>query len=203
MIDEHATPDGRRFIESHRNLPNPPEGSIFGTLIAGNFIPALATLSRLECIQAVGGYDEALFFEDWDMWLKLADRYHFSFLPEIRAQYRVVADSMAHSENSRPLMIETGCRVQERWIGHDIETDRVIEKSIFGIAEELYRSGHGFALRYARFSLQRDRSTRKLVMVLLQYLRAPYPVFHVIDQITLRAKRAVRRVRHARPEAAD
>jgi hypothetical protein len=46
---------------------------------------------------SVGLYDEALCYEDWDMWLRLAARYRFAFTPRIGACYRIVATSMTRT----------------------------------------------------------------------------------------------------------
>ena len=83
-----AASSPQRFLESHPRFDSPPEGQIFHILLEGNFIPSLAALHRLDCLRAVGGYDESLWFEDWDMWLKLADRFSFAYLPEALARYR-------------------------------------------------------------------------------------------------------------------
>ncbi|MGA2254245.1 MAG: glycosyltransferase [Thermoguttaceae bacterium] len=89
------------FIPFYRTLSTMPEGRIFDTLIKGNFIPAMTALIRRECYQSVGGYDESLFFEDWDMWARISRVFQFAFCPFLCAKYRVVGTSMSHSQRDK------------------------------------------------------------------------------------------------------
>jgi glycosyltransferase involved in cell wall biosynthesis len=71
----------------------PPEGDIFSHLVVNCFVPALTTLIRRSCYDAVGWYDERLCFEDWDMWLRISQRFKFAYSPIISAKYRIVSTS--------------------------------------------------------------------------------------------------------------
>ncbi|SDD14095.1 Glycosyltransferase, GT2 family [Massilia sp. PDC64] len=90
-----------RFIEAH-GVTDPPQGWVFSRLANGNFIPAMTTLIRRDALLAVGGYDERLNYEDYDMWLRLADRYAFAFQPDVVAHYRIVATSMVRTVFAQP-----------------------------------------------------------------------------------------------------
>ena len=39
----------------------------------------MTTLIRASCYNTVGLYDDRLCFEDWDMWLRIAQHYHFAY----------------------------------------------------------------------------------------------------------------------------
>ena len=65
------------------------------------FVHGVTTLLRTDCVRAVGGYDESLVYEDWDLWLRLAERYDFFFHDEIHAKYRRVPASLSNTL-SRP-----------------------------------------------------------------------------------------------------
>lgn len=82
------------FIES-AGLRSVPEGSIRSMLLQRNFIPAMATLVRRECYDRVGKYDETLYVEDWDMWLRISAQYKFAYVSTPLAECRWVADSMS------------------------------------------------------------------------------------------------------------
>lgn len=64
------------------------------TLLKGN--PGMASfMYRQRCQQEVGLYDPALEgAEDWDMWLRLSERFPTVYVPEILYYYRNHADSM-------------------------------------------------------------------------------------------------------------
>lgn len=117
QMDEagNLLPDG--FIAAH-HVNDPPSGAVFGQLASGNFIPAMATLIRRDALQAVGGYDERLSYEDFDMWLRLADRYAFAFQPEVVARYRIVATSMVRTVFAQPSPWHqhTNFLIRQKWL---------------------------------------------------------------------------------------
>ena len=73
-MDVEGRPLPNTFIEQIGTVERMPEGNLYETLLARNFIPAGATLVRRECYEEVGSYDESLIYEDWDMWLRIARR---------------------------------------------------------------------------------------------------------------------------------
>ena len=64
----------------HRAL----DGDLSAYLAMDNFVPLPATLVRTELLRAVGAFDPTLpRFQDWDLWLKLADQFRFVFIDEV------------------------------------------------------------------------------------------------------------------------
>jgi glycosyltransferase involved in cell wall biosynthesis len=64
-------------------------GDIFWTLLANNFIPSCSVVVRRTAIDAVGGLcHEATPADDWDLWLRIAERYEVAVLEEPVAIYR-------------------------------------------------------------------------------------------------------------------
>jgi glycosyltransferase involved in cell wall biosynthesis len=101
QMDEGGHPLPAMFIEAHRKLPEIPEGMILDTLLQGNFIPAMTTLIRRSSYDKVGFYDEDLPWEDWDMWLRIAEHYSFIYSTKPSAKYRVHKNSLSHSDSQR------------------------------------------------------------------------------------------------------
>jgi glycosyltransferase involved in cell wall biosynthesis len=67
-----------------------PTGDVFWQLVAANFIPSSSAVVRRSAIESVGGlYHEAMPAEDWDLWLRIAERYPIAALPEAVSIYRV------------------------------------------------------------------------------------------------------------------
>ncbi|MGO8676105.1 MAG: glycosyltransferase [Limisphaerales bacterium] len=116
QIDEAGNPLPRMFIESHRAFSRMPEGGIELVLWEANFIPAMTTLIRRRCYDVVGLYDEDLFFEDWDMWLRMARRFEAAYCPVPSAKYRVVGTSMVRSAWDR--MVDSACRMCLKHLRH-------------------------------------------------------------------------------------
>ena len=77
-------------IEKTSEYPNSnKEGWVFDDLLNyGCFIPAPSTFIKKEVFKSVGGYDESLWIEDWDMWLRISKKYKIGFINEYFAFYR-------------------------------------------------------------------------------------------------------------------
>lgn len=102
-----------------------PEGRIFDRLLRGNFLSAPTVMVRRSAIDAVGGYDESLFFEDYDMWLRLSDRFEFRYFPDVLVNYRIHDQGTSRSARFRGLMNESRVRLLLKWLDRD-RTSRVV-----------------------------------------------------------------------------
>lgn len=61
----------------------------FEQLINKNMIYAPTVMIRMSILKMLGGFDESLYMEDWDMWLRILDAgYKIAFVNEILAFYR-------------------------------------------------------------------------------------------------------------------
>jgi glycosyltransferase involved in cell wall biosynthesis len=79
------------FIQDYRKF-KVPENNIFENLLSfGNYIPTLTLLIRIDAIRKIGGFDESLFYEDYDLCLRLSELYKFRFINTITAQYRKIS----------------------------------------------------------------------------------------------------------------
>lgn len=118
QMDEEGNALPTKFIEYYRKDFAPPSGALFPILADGNFIPAMAATIRRSAIDAVGGYDERLSYEDYDMWLRLAPQYDFLFCPGRVARYRIVSTSMVRvlSATPSPLHLYTIFLMNQRWL---------------------------------------------------------------------------------------
>jgi glycosyltransferase involved in cell wall biosynthesis len=172
QIDESGQRLPKDFIDHHRPNFAPPSGRIFARLAEANFIPAMATLIRRQAIAAVGGYDERLLFEDYDMWLRLAQRYDFHFLPGKVARYRVVATSMVRVsfKNNSPAYVHTMFLVREQMLETTLldTAQRARQTELqWGHAYELYFMGDARATACLWTSARRTRRPRVLLLALL------------------------------------
>jgi glycosyltransferase involved in cell wall biosynthesis len=97
QMDESGAPLPGGFIDSHRHFATKPSGNIHNLLWEGNFIPAMTTLVRRHCYETTGPFDEKLFFEDWDMWLRISRGFEFAYSETVSAKYRKVSTSMVRA----------------------------------------------------------------------------------------------------------
>jgi glycosyltransferase involved in cell wall biosynthesis len=117
---------GRELAVVYPSGAPPAEGRIFDRLIQGNFVTAGTVMARRSVLEEVGGFDESLFYDDYDMWLRLADRYEFRFVPALLANYRILASSMSRNPAHEEAMNESRARLLLKWLGRDPRTDAVI-----------------------------------------------------------------------------
>lgn len=58
-------------------------------LLVDNFIPILALMHRRDCVDETGLFDESLpVLGDWEMWLRMSERYRFERVPGITCSVR-------------------------------------------------------------------------------------------------------------------
>lgn len=89
LIDSDSNDMYGLFIQRYRHFDYLPEGDLFRYLIDGNFLPIMAMMFRLNCIKEIGGFDENLKFEDYDLHLRLSRKYKYALNPKVSAKYRI------------------------------------------------------------------------------------------------------------------
>ncbi|MEO5928889.1 MAG: glycosyltransferase, partial [Candidatus Kapaibacterium sp.] len=162
VIDEDGERTGERFIPAHNGPATPPSGRIFDELMERNFIPVTATLIRSECFRQVGLYDESLIYEDWDMWLRIAERFSFAYSETITACYRIVGSSMIRTMSAR--MMESNIAIYRKYLGRDPRTDAMLKRRIAKAAEVIYKSGSPRGAEFLRLALRHQRNPRMLLL---------------------------------------
>jgi glycosyltransferase involved in cell wall biosynthesis len=116
IVDSEGRPRDRSHLDSALEGAVPPQGDLFARILAGNFLPAPAVMVRRSAIAAVGGYDESLFYEDLDMWLRLSVRFHFVYVPGLLVRCRRHKSSMSNSLSYVPLMLRSRSRILQKWL---------------------------------------------------------------------------------------
>ena len=91
-------------------------GSIFETLLnRGCFVSAPTTLIRKESLLNVGGIDESLEIEDWNLWLSLSHSHPVGFIEEVLAHYRLHGENTYWSKRNYYRMYMAEKRTIDRW----------------------------------------------------------------------------------------
>lgn len=107
--------------DAHRQLPTGeiypsecPQGDVFWELLEDNFIPMPSVLARKSDLLNTGGFNTALpLIEDWDLWLRISERFLVAAVGEPVAIHRKArADSGQMSSNSGALCRQAS-RVQQ------------------------------------------------------------------------------------------
>jgi glycosyltransferase involved in cell wall biosynthesis len=72
-----------------------PTGDIYANILAGgDSICSVSAMVKKEVYDALNGYDENLYYEDLDFWIRASRNYQFDFVDEIIIQKRMVENSL-------------------------------------------------------------------------------------------------------------
>lgn len=97
------------------------EGDVLAEVLQRNIIDCPSVLVRRKCFEDVGVFDRTLrSVEDWDMWIRIATRYHFGVTREALVYYR------QHTSN-----------MSKNWRVMEQAFHQVIEKSFQSVPSEL------------------------------------------------------------------
>jgi glycosyltransferase involved in cell wall biosynthesis len=86
----HHRPDGHGGL-----LPRPASGEVFAEVLRRYFISTPTMLMRRACLQALGGYDETLAYEDFDFWVRASRDWQFLYLDAVTTRKRKHPRSMS------------------------------------------------------------------------------------------------------------
>ncbi len=106
-------------------------GDVYARLLLIDFIGNGSNpLIRAQAFVEVGRFDESLpAVEDWDMWLRLAARYHFVVVPSPQVLYRIFVNSMSFNVRG---MEKSSLRVIERAVAQAPESVAHLKKFSLG-----------------------------------------------------------------------
>jgi glycosyltransferase involved in cell wall biosynthesis len=115
--------------------------------IRKNIFPSPAMIYRTAVLKELGGWDENLVFEDWDMILRLiAGGYKFGFLNKNLVEYRVLNSSLARVPN--PRFTDSLLTLVSKYQGLSAPIDRAIADQINEKSMQLYFAGHRSARKW-------------------------------------------------------
>lgn len=157
------------YLPAYRKRPEyHPEGDVLYELIRETFISTNAVLVKRELIEKVGFYDESLFFEDFDMWTRLAEICWFAYCPKILAKYRTVATSMVRTK--RKEIIYSYLQILSRIVNAHPEAYPLIEERKVDIALDLYQLNHQKSYYYLFRNYKKNRNVRRLIQSVMAFL---------------------------------
>jgi len=88
--------EGGNFLTNYYTEEDHPQsGNIYEMVISHSTkICSVSSMVKREVFENVGYYNEELFFEDLDLWVKASRIYEFEYIPEILAKKRVLPQSL-------------------------------------------------------------------------------------------------------------
>jgi glycosyltransferase involved in cell wall biosynthesis len=96
--------EGAKRLHTTIDPARPRSGHVFERLLRSNFVALPTVMVRRDVLQALGGFDERPAYratEDYDLWLRIAYRHPFHFIPEVLARYRVHGSNMSRGVMAR------------------------------------------------------------------------------------------------------
>jgi len=107
--------DARRQLPTGEIYPlNCPQGDIFWDLLEDNFVPMPSVLARKSSLVKEGCFNASLNrIEDWDMWLRLSERFLIATLPEPVAIYRKASAESGQMCSNSAELCRQALRVQQ------------------------------------------------------------------------------------------
>ena len=137
VVNEHKELLFDSYIEHFRpDLKAPPQGNVFKDLLRGNFIPANITMSKTEVLRKLGGFDENLKLEDYDMWLRVSRKYDFLFVQNAIGDYRILENSLIRTLGARKF--EDSINMFMKHIDADGEALEIIKRQVQASCEFLF-----------------------------------------------------------------
>ena len=116
-IDEEGAPTG-----AVRTTFRPTGDRVFLDMLMGRVvIPAVGTVYRRRVFDEIGGFREDVALEDYEMFLRIGDRFRVVYVPEVVVEYRM------HPTQTRRELLERLMRekieIFEGWVGKAPELD--------------------------------------------------------------------------------
>jgi glycosyltransferase involved in cell wall biosynthesis len=144
QIDEHGTSLGVRRRAR-------PSGWITRALLVDNYVNFNSSMSRVESLRDVGGFDESVKVgDDYDLWLRVSAKHRFLYVPQVWSEYRVM-DAQISSDKQRRFQSNQATIARFLATHPDLATD------------ELTRHAWGsFFLRRARYENARGHKAAAL-----------------------------------------
>ncbi len=75
-----------------------PQGDVYKNLIDRYFICSPTMMFRKEVLAYMGGYDETLAYEDFDLWIRSSRKFKYCYSPDVLVKRRNVRSSMSHQQ---------------------------------------------------------------------------------------------------------
>src|SRR4030095_13121266 len=165
--DARGVPYRQSYLEARLGGEQPPQGNIFADLLQQNLLPAPYWMLRLSAIADVGGYDEGLFYEDLDMWLRLSSRYRFIYSPGQAVRIRMHSESLSSRPQNWSPMCRSSTSVLAKWLKvglDDVARERLLDALFWNAALQLRHNDPAGARITFDHVIRNDRRLMRLLL---------------------------------------
>lgn len=120
-------------------------------MLEANVVPAPAVMMRTSAVRSVGGWDEDLLFEDYDMWLRLAEIGGVAHSPGLATNWRVLPSSLSHDTARATRFAQAEAAMVRKHLGRDPEWDDIIARRVAALSASAAPAVTSTATRRPRF----------------------------------------------------
>ncbi|UII23073.1 glycosyltransferase family 2 protein [Fulvivirga ligni] len=128
-----------------------PSGDVFANLLGRYFICPPTMMYTRQLVEFLGGYDETLTYEDFDLWIRSSRKYKYAYTDEVLVKRRVVKGSKSYLQfkiGSPDLRTTYKVMQKAKALLQTEEENVIFRKRVFYEIK--------VAVRYLNFSLARD-----------------------------------------------
>lgn len=143
-----------------------PSGFVFQQLLIEDFIPNPSVLIRKSVLEKTGGYDESLFNEYWDLWLRIAKNHPIGFMEGCFSQYRIHPASMMRKSSSLVKVYASSIKALLKHRNISTEFDKIIARHLYTYAIGMYRYGV-IDKKFLRLNLSFNKDFKSLMYYVL------------------------------------
>ena len=123
-----------------------PKGDVYTDVVSHYFICPTTLMIRKSVLCEIGGYDESLAYEDFDLWVRVSRIYKFAYIDEILSYKRVLSKSLSVRFKSKqyPEMARSTLKICRKaaWLNRDeLEKKALLKRIVYEMREAL-RIGH-------------------------------------------------------------
>lgn len=177
LINEEGLLIKEKYFEKINFLRDVPEerSDLLKILLRKNIIPNPSVLILTEAIKSVGGYDENLFFEDWDIWIRLTLKYNFLFQKIETCAYRIRANSMENSSKTKLKRTETKIQMFQKYVHNDIPFQTLVLKTLCEMIIYSYFIGDKCVQKKMKWYLAHKFDLKILIYFFMVKIGIPHP----------------------------
>jgi glycosyltransferase involved in cell wall biosynthesis len=97
---EYISEEGKHLNFHSENFPHQtiPQGDIYRDVIQRYFICAPTMMFKRAVIETLGGYDEELFYEDFDFWVRSSRSFKYGYSDQVLVKKRIVRQSKSQTQ---------------------------------------------------------------------------------------------------------
>lgn len=146
-----------------------PQGWVYAELLQRYFICTPSMMMRRSVLEALGGYDESLAYEDFDFWVRSARDWQYCFTDQLLVKKRIVPHSWsARQYEIKSRQLETTLRVcrKAKQLNRSKTEDRALDRRL---AYEIRQ-----AIRYKQFDIAQEMLSLQKEVVFQKWLTLPY-----------------------------